>query len=108
MNSQAVMLRTCHRQIDGECPLRRGLKTLLPFAGQPARLVQIATEKRAEFDNPMRGCEYFQYARLLGQLEMPAAYFPAAYRLSPRDINKREKNRPAKQRLLFPSPPTTP
>src|SRR6267378_180849 len=96
MNSQGAMSWNFRLQIDGECPLRRGLKTLPPFAGQPARLVQIPAEKRAEFDNPMRGCEYFHHARLFGQLEMPAAYFSGAYRISPRDIKKRERDRPAK------------
>ena len=98
MNRQGAMSRNFRRQINREWPLRCGLETLPPFAGQPARLVQIAAEKRAEFDNPMCGRKYFHHARLLGQFEMPAAYFPGAHRLSPRDIKQREKDRPAKQR----------
>src|SRR6185437_5578673 len=102
MNGHGGISLSFRRQIDRECSLRCGLKTLHPFAGQPARLIQIAAEKGAECDNPMRGCKYFHHTGLLGQLEMPAAYFPSADRLSPRDIKQREKDRSAQQRHRVP------
>src|SRR5216684_8319045 len=104
MNSLGGMSQNLRRQIDGECPLRYGLETLHPFAGQPACLVQIAAEKRAESNNPMCGCKNFLHTRLLGQLKMPAACFPGSYRIAPRDVQKREKDRPTKQRHCVPQP----
>ena len=70
MNRQGSFSQNFRRQIDEECPLRCGLKTLAPFEGQPVRFVQVAAEKRAELDDPMRGRKYFHHTRLLGQFEM--------------------------------------